>query len=499
MLDEPPPQESTGEGLGTSGVVCIGRPPVLRDHALSDDIAAFRVDPDGRVERVGDLISTGAGTGPASILIAPDGRTAYVASRTTSEIAAYRVGSGGRLTLLATEPTGGSGPFGLAITPDGRALFASNRPSGTVTAFTIRGDRTSRRAGDPFTTGFPLPRGLGVSPDGRFLYVGHGMPTLPGPDVIVTFRIWRDGMLRPVGRPVPTHPSAAGMVFTPDGRYLYVATQFDHVVDGFRVDRNGGLTPVPGSPFPALTTPEGTAMAPDGRHLFVTSPGDPTVAGPCGVSAYSIDHDGSLTRTAEVTFPADRGPVGGDTTPDGRHLVAGGGPDFGRLSVSALTSNGGLALLTDPPISTGGTEPRFQSLAVIPSQAPIAALSVQARPAGRATAFDATTATDPDGHVARYDRDFGDGTTLRNGGPTAATPTSARAGSPSPSPPPTTRTARPPGYGRAPRCTATARPEREHPGPSPSDPDLRTDEYRTRKPCKLSAQRVEQCSNTTGS
>ncbi|MFI9557582.1 PKD domain-containing protein [Nonomuraea endophytica] len=41
-------------------------------------------------------------------------------------------------------------------------------------------------------------------------------------------------------------------------------------------------------------------------------------------------------------------------------------------------------------------------------------------PAGQATLFDATAATDPDGRIARYAWDVGDGTTLRDGGPAPA-------------------------------------------------------------------------------
>ncbi|MEU8250268.1 beta-propeller fold lactonase family protein [Nonomuraea sp. NPDC048916] len=384
-------------------------------HALSHDIATFRVGQDGSPERVGELVKTGDGTGPASILFAPDGRTAYVTNRTVSEIAAYRVGSGGELTLLAAEPTGGMTPFGLAIAPDGTSLFAANLLSDTVTAFTINADGTLKRAGDPVPTGFTLPRGLGVSPDGRFLYVGHGMPTLPGPDVIVRFAIRRDGTLRRVGRPVPTNPAGAGMVFTPDGRFLYVATQFEAKVDGFRVGRDGDLTPVPGSPFNAAVNAEGAAIAPDGRHLFIAGPGNEHDPG--AVSAYAINGDGSLTEVTGSPSPAGQGPVGIDTTPDGRRLLVAGSPGPGLLSAFAIGSDGRLDPITNPPVLTGGTAPRFQSLAVLPNQGPVAALAVEARRVGQATRFDASAATDPDGRVARYDWDFGDGTTLRDGGP----------------------------------------------------------------------------------
>lgn len=412
---------STAPGSGTAddgGGAVRGRLFYVT-HALSHDIAAFRLGQDSSPKRVGDLVTTGDGSGPASILFAPDGRTAYVANRTVREIAAYRVGPAGELTLLATEPTGGTTPFSLAITPNGTSLFTANLLSGTVTAFTINADGTLKRAGDPVPTGFPLPRGLGVSPDGRFLYVGHGMPTLPGPDAIVRFAIKQDGTLGRAGRPVPTSPSAAGMVFTPDGRYLYAATQFEAKVDGFRVGKNGDLTPVPGSPFDTLTNAEGAAIAPDGRHLFIASPGDqdnPDVD-PGGVSVYAINGDGSLTEVTGSPLIAGQGPVGIDATPDGRRLLVAGSPGPGRLSTFSIGSDGRLDPITNPPIPTGGTAPRFQSLAVLPNQGPLAALTVQAGGAGQAIRFDASIASDPDGRIARFDWDFGDGTILRDGGP----------------------------------------------------------------------------------
>jgi 6-phosphogluconolactonase (cycloisomerase 2 family) len=388
-------------------------------HALSEDIATFTVDRGGSPQRVGDLTSTGADSGPVSVLFAPDGRTVYVELRTSNAVAAYRDGSGGVLTLLGTVSTGGMGPFGLAIAPDGSSLFASNLDSGTVAAFTVNADGTLRPSGGPVATGSPLPRGLAVSPDGRFLYVGHGMPNLPGPDVMVRFAIGRNATLQRVGRPVPINPSGSQIVFTPDGRFLYIATQFNDKVDGFRVGDNGELAPVPGSPYDAARFAEGAVVGPDGRHLFVAGAGDGVDPG--GLSAYAINGDGSLTSVAGSPFPAGIAPVGIDTTPDGRRLlVSAGNPGPGQLFTFAIAADGRLNQITDKPLPTGGTAPRFQSLAVQPDQGPTAALTAQAGPAGQTTQFDATAATDPDGHIARFDWNFGDGTTLRDGGPTPA-------------------------------------------------------------------------------
>ncbi|MFC4118062.1 beta-propeller fold lactonase family protein [Nonomuraea zeae] len=385
-------------------------------HSQSEDVAAFTVGRDGRPRRVGDLVPTGAGTEPSSVMFAPDGRTAYVLNRGNNTLAAYRVGSRGELRLLGTAATGDA--FGLAIAPDGSSLFAANQ-SGTVSAFTLDDDGTPRAAGDPVPTGFPLPQGLAVSPDGRFLYVGHGEPDSPGPrepDVIVRFAIGPDAALTRVGRPVQTNPSGAQIVFTPDGRFAYIATTFDSVVDGFRVGRHGELTPLPGSPYDAALFAEGAVIAPDGRHLFVAGSGQG--ANPGGVSAYTINGDGSLTEAPGSPFSAGTFPVGIDTTPDGRHLlVSSADTDPSLLFTFAIAADGRLTQV-GPPLATGGVFSMFQSLAVQPDQGPVAALTVQARPARQATRFDASAASDPDGRVARFDWDFGDGITLLDGGPT---------------------------------------------------------------------------------
>jgi PKD repeat protein len=64
--------------------------------------------------------------------------------------------------------------------------------------------------------------------------------------------------------------------------------------------------------------------------------------------------------------------------------------------------------------------PEFQSLAITPNQGTVARFWVHHRHAKADTpvAFNALASYDPDGSIASYDWNFGDGQTLSNGGPT---------------------------------------------------------------------------------
>ncbi|MEU2914501.1 lactonase family protein [Streptomyces massasporeus] len=108
----------------------------------------------GRVT-VGEAQSTGTGSGtsyPAQILVAADGRHAYLANRGHNSLTRYTVeADGARLRLLDTVPVGGDFPRQIAFSPEGRLLFAANQKSSTVTVFHVDGvNGELRRAGESF-------------------------------------------------------------------------------------------------------------------------------------------------------------------------------------------------------------------------------------------------------------------------------------------------------------------------------------------------------------
>jgi len=88
----------------------------------------------------------------ADLKITPDGRFLYGTNRGHDSIAAYRIGNGGRLTLLGIEPSLGKGPQNLAITSGGELLLCANLPGKNVVVFRIDGETGGlSRVGQPYS------------------------------------------------------------------------------------------------------------------------------------------------------------------------------------------------------------------------------------------------------------------------------------------------------------------------------------------------------------
>lgn len=88
----------------------------------------------------------------ADLKISPDGRFLYGTNRGHDSIAAYRIGSDGRLTLLGIEPSLGKGPQNLALAVNGRYLLCANMPGKNVVVFRINPENGGLKAvGDPVT------------------------------------------------------------------------------------------------------------------------------------------------------------------------------------------------------------------------------------------------------------------------------------------------------------------------------------------------------------
>ncbi|MFI9561025.1 beta-propeller fold lactonase family protein [Nonomuraea endophytica] len=390
-------------------------------NILSNNVSTFDIEPSGRLALRDEL--TSAGGAPRSVVVTPDGRFAYTANGVTpmtsddfNSISRYRITAGGNLVPLTPPATANGDPDALAVAPNGRTLYVVNRGTDTVLPFRVGADGQLVRLSDPVPTGAENARGIALTPDGRFLFVSHGDPLGTQQDWLTRFAVGGDGTLAPMGRRVPIGSAGGAMAVTPDGRFLYVPCSASQEVFGFRIGPDGELTSVPGRRFDAPDVPIAAVATPDGRHLFVAA-GGLVISTSTKVSAYRIRTNGALEHLANVD--AGRAPVSLTPTPDGRHLYV---ANLNSWDVSGfrIGRQGQLREIAGSPFPTGGRQPAFQSIVIRPNQGPAAAFTARAAATGRPTTFDATASTDPDGRIARYDWDFGDGTVLPDGGPKPA-------------------------------------------------------------------------------
>ena len=378
---------------------------------------------------------------PASALGA---RTAYVADN-DGVTAQLMVGVGGALTPLGAPALTAESPRRLTMTPDGTSLYitAGAPGHGVVLQYDVAPDGTATPKAIPSIPAGKTPTAIAIDPAGKTIYVGdHGTNNL------LQFGVGANGVLEPL-ETLELHGPPIGLTVAPDGQRVYLTV--GGFVKWMSVAADGGLDPatLEGVNYPAFFTD--VVLTPDGSHLYASSkahgifgfavaadgsvtPLDPatTATGAkvtsLAVSAdghslyaaaespmnnrllqYTIEDDGDLTAKDPVSQPLGAGPHDLAITPDGRSLYVAAGD----LALFDLDETG----LATPKTPAAVDLVKAKGVVVSPNQAPVARFDVAGAPAGSAVFFDASSASDADGSITRYDWDFGDGTTLANGGP----------------------------------------------------------------------------------
>ena len=394
--------------------------------ALSALVAAFAALPAGGAAAA-QLYLPDYGSGPPNVIrgfeVAADGSLSPIAG---SPFPSTAVGA----------PV--SGIFGMGFGPTGDRAAAAFLFDGGAQGYGATPAGALAPAGSPVET--PSATGLAVSPDGRFAYTGtrdFGGDFAVG---IVGYSIASDGGLTPL----PSSPFDNGefgdIAITPAGQFLYAAKP-GGTIEGFAITGDGTLTSLGLTPVPSAAT---LASSPDGRFLFVSNN--------LGVRSFTIGADGFLTQNGEPALTEDNGLAHFAVSSDGRHIympdanldgvVTATVADDGSLSVvntmtvedvesAAASPDRRLLYISDtddiqvasigpdgvPSLLPGSTpaptgEPN--RLVFRPQPAPVASFTTKKRAPGTASRFDATASA----RAARYDWDFGDGSTLANGGPT---------------------------------------------------------------------------------
>jgi DNA-binding beta-propeller fold protein YncE len=359
---------------------------------------------------LGGNVETGAL--PVAVAVRPDGRSAYVVNYSAGTVSQYDDATSGFLYPKAPPAvSAGSFPSALAVSPDGTSVYVTNAGNGTVSQYDVgAGGVLSPKAPATVNAG-SSPLGVAASPDGKSVYVANSSD-----GTVSQHAVGAGGVLSPktpMTINAGTGPEAVAV--SPDDTSVYVLNR-GGTVSQYSVGAGGVLSAKNPATVGTGAYPTAIAVSPDGRNVYVTNQGNGSLGSAGTVSQYDVGPGGVLSAKTPATVGTGSNPFGVAVSPDGKSVYVTNDHD-NTVSQYDVGAGGGLSAKS-PAIVGAGSEP--YGVAALPDQGPVAAFGVSGAPAGSATGFDGSAASDPDGTVARYDWDFGDGTTAVNAGPMPA-------------------------------------------------------------------------------
>jgi 6-phosphogluconolactonase len=318
-------------------------------NAESRDVSAFALD-----QESGGLapIGTFAVPGPDSscttfpLAVSPDKRFLFVALRNAPwSVRSFAIDpAGGRLEYL------GSGPLAdnicyISTDRTGRFLFGASYQGNKIAVNPIGADGV---VGPPLQVIDTEPKSHSILVDAANRYA---LSACLGGDVVYQWRFDADsGRLTPNEPPfvhvTGKHPGPRHFVFHPNGRIVYLLTEYAVTIHVYDYDASKGtlrekqvlnaMPPVPGGKIWASDI----HITPDGKFLYAAERGSSTIA-MCRVSP----DDGTLSLAGHIV--TEKQPRGFAIDPGGRFLYCTGQLSIRMASYAIDGQTGGLTRLED--------------------------------------------------------------------------------------------------------------------------------------------------------
>lgn len=281
---------------------------------------------------------------PSYLCLSPDKKTMYCACEAREgAVRAYRVQDDGSLSFLNEQPILG-GACHVHASPDGKWLIAANYGLGNASVFPLNEDGSLKPIARLIVhkgAGPDLQRQKSshvhfssISPDSKWLAICD-----LGLDGVYLYPYGEDfGVADPcVKLSVPTGDGPRHLVFSKDGKYLYVLTEMGANVVVYEQTAGGYECLQVISTLPADYTGHkwGAAIrfSPDYRYVTTSNRSHDSL------SVYKVQQDGKL-ELKQIIPSGGKTPRDFDYTPDGRLIVV-AHQDEGGLALFAVDQDAG--------------------------------------------------------------------------------------------------------------------------------------------------------------
>ncbi len=284
------------------------------------------------------LIDSAVTENPSYLAVSPDKKYVYAANENGND-----QGNGGsvtsfsfdkktgKLTKLNSQSSEGNHPCFVAVHKSGKWVVVGNYSSGTLAIYPVQKDgslgasaqviKHEGRSVNSDRQGGPHVHNTVFSPDGKFLFVAD-----LGIDKVMTYAFdSKAGKLTPAEMPFTEVEAGDGprhLTFSPSGKYAYLATEMRGGIEVFKYHKNGQLEHL--QHYSALP-PEYNGPA-DGADIHVSSDGKYLYSSTRGqsnsIGIFAID-----ARTGLITYVAHESTLGKtprnfNFDPSGKFLLA---------------------------------------------------------------------------------------------------------------------------------------------------------------------------------
>lgn len=332
-----PAEIKTGKGLQKI-TAYAPRPFVYAINTVDDTISQYRVTQKGTLAPlIPPAVKTGQGL--SRLVISPNGKFAYALE--DQGLRQYKIRSDGALTLLSPAATAArGGVLDLVFSKTGRFAYGAGA-SGLVYQWQVGRQGTMTPLAPPLHNKNKNLQALSLCPSGHFLYDLFWS----APCGVTGFRVNKNGRLSALPGPVlPLPENSTGVFFQPGGKLCDVPSYYTNQISRFEIGENGTLKPLPVLKVPLGTQPNGLVFGPSGHTAYGLS-----ISG--SVRQYKIGNDGQLISLTPAEVANEPGYTSLVLTPNGSFAyVSRQGANVSQYKVNA---NGTLSSLSPPSVSAG--------------------------------------------------------------------------------------------------------------------------------------------------